>query len=98
MPPTSIFENQSQRLVVCAKVCLFFEQQSLKKQTCLQYSFTYLVQLPAETLKNVMLVDLENRLPLIEDSMHDHAQRIHVRGSVTANRQYVLGSQVLWVG
>lgn len=45
-----------------------------------------------------MLVDLENRLPLIEDSMHDHAQRIHVRGSVTANRQYVLGSQVLWVG
>lgn len=88
MPTTSIFENQSQRL--CKGLGLF-EQQSLKKQkknkntTCLQYSFTYLVQLPAETLKNVMLVDLENRLPLIEDSMHDHAQRIHVRGSVTAN-------------
>lgn len=97
MPTTSIFENQSQRL---CKGFGFFEQQSLKKRnqqkkqktnnknkptTCLQYSFTYLVQLPAETLKNVMLVDLENRLPLIEDSMHDHAQRIHVRGSVTAN-------------
>lgn len=95
MPTTSIFENQSQRL---CKGFGFFEQQSLKNRnqqkktknknkptTCLQYSFTYLVQLPAETLKNVMLVDLENRLPLIEDSMHDHAQRIHVRGSITAN-------------
>lgn len=96
MPTTSIFENQSQRLiiVVCAKVWGFlssihYKKNKPKKQTkktpCLQYSFTYLVQLPAETLKNVMLVDLENRLPLIEDSMHDHAQRIHVRGSVTAN-------------
>lgn len=45
-----------------------------------------------------MLVDLEHRLPLIEDSMHDHAQRVHVRGRVTANRQYILRGQVLWVG
>ena len=38
------------------------------------HTLTHLVQLPAKALKNVMLVDLENRLALIEDSMHDHAQ------------------------
>lgn len=59
---------------------------------------THLVKLPAETLKNVMLVDLENRLALVEDSVHDHAQRVHVRGGVAADRQDVFRGQVLWVG
>lgn len=45
-----------------------------------------------------MLVDLENRLSLIENGMHDHAQRIHVRGRVTADGEDVLRSQVLRVG
>lgn len=58
---------------------------------------THLVQLPAEALKNVVLVDLENRLALIEDGMHDHAQRVHVGGRVTADRQDVLRGQVLGV-
>lgn len=40
----------------------------------------YLVQLPAEALENVMLVNLENRLALVEDGVHDHAQRVHVGG------------------
>lgn len=59
---------------------------------------THLVQLPAEALKNVMLVDLENRLALIEYGMHDHAQRVHVRGRVTADGQDVLRGQVFGVG
>lgn len=59
---------------------------------------THLVKLPAETLKNVMLVDLENRLALVEDSVHDHTQRIHIRGGVAADGQDVFRGQVLWVG
>ena len=58
----------------------------------------YLVQLPAEALENVMLVNLENRLALVEDSVHDHTQRVHVGGWVTADGQDVLGGQVLRVG
>lgn len=38
----------------------------------------HLVKLPAEAFKNVMLVDLENRLALVEDRVHDHAQRVHI--------------------
>lgn len=45
-----------------------------------------------------MLVDLENRLALVEDGMHDNAQRVHVRGGVAADRQDVFRRQVLWVG
>lgn len=45
-----------------------------------------------------MLVDLENWFALVEDSMHDHAKRVHVRGRVTADRQDVLRGQVLGVG
>lgn len=45
-----------------------------------------------------MLVDLENRLALVEDGMHDHAQRVHVGGGVAADGQDVLGGQVLGVG
>lgn len=59
---------------------------------------THLVKLPAETLKYVVLVDLENRLALIEDGVHDHTQWVHVRGRVAADREYVLGGQVLRVG
>lgn len=44
-----------------------------------------------------MLVDLENRLAVIEDGMHDHAQRVHVRGRVAADGEYVLRGQVLRV-
>lgn len=62
------------------------------------HTSTHLVQLPAEALKYVMLVDFENRLALIEDGMHDHAQRVHVRGGVTADGQDVLRGQVLRVG
>ena len=61
------------------------------------HTSTHLVQLPAEALKYVMLVDLENRLSLIEDGMHDHAQRVHVGGRVAADGQDVLRGQVLWV-
>lgn len=64
----------------------------------LRHTSTHLVQLPAEALKYVMLVDLENRLALIEDGVHDHAQRVHVGGGVTADGQDVLGGQVLGVG
>lgn len=59
---------------------------------------SHLVQLPAETLKNVMFVDLEYRLALVEYSMHDNAERVHVRGGVTADGQYVLRGQVLRIG
>lgn len=45
-----------------------------------------------------MLVDLENRLALIEDGMHDHAQRVHIRGGVAADGQDVLRGQVFRVG
>lgn len=45
-----------------------------------------------------MLVDLENRLALVEDGMHDHAQRVHVGGRVTADGQDVLRGQVFRVG
>lgn len=62
------------------------------------HTYTHLVQLPAKALKNVMLVDLENRLALIEDGMHDHAQWVHVRGRVTADGQDVFRGQVLGVG
>lgn len=58
----------------------------------------YLVQLPAEALENVMLVNLENRLALVEDGVHDHAQRVHVGGWVTADGQDVLRGQVFRVG
>lgn len=44
-----------------------------------------------------MLVDLENRLALVEDSVHDNAQRVHVRGRVAADRQDVFRCQVLRV-
>ena len=53
--------------------------------------------MPAEALEYVVLVDLENRLALVEDGMHDHAQRVHVGGGVTADGQDVLGGQVLRV-
>ena len=59
---------------------------------------THLVQLPAETLKNVMLVDLEYRLALVEHSMHDDAKGVHVRDGVAADGQDVLRGQVLGVG
>lgn len=59
---------------------------------------THLVKLSAKTLKNVMLVDLENRLALVEDSVHDNAQWVHVRGGVAADGQDVFRRQVLWVG
>lgn len=59
---------------------------------------TCLVQLPAEALKNVVFVDLENWFSLVEDSMHDHAKRVHVRGRVAADGQDVLRGQVLGVG
>lgn len=62
------------------------------------HTSTHLVQLPAKTLKNVMLVDLENGLALVKDGMHDHAQGIHVRGRVTADGQDVFRRQVLGVG
>lgn len=62
------------------------------------HTSTHLIQLPAEALKNVVLVDLENRLALVEDGMHDHAQRVHVGGGVTADGQDVFRSQVLRVG
>lgn len=58
---------------------------------------THLVQLPAEALKNVMLVYLEDGLALIKNGVHDDPQRVHVRGGVTTNRKYVLRSQILWV-
>lgn len=54
--------------------------------------------MPAKALKNVMLVDFENRLALVKDGMHDHAQGIHVRGRVTADGQDVFRRQVLRVG
>lgn len=63
----------------------------------ISHTSTHLVQLPAEALKDVMLVDLENRLALIEDCMHDHAQRVHVRGRVTADGQDILRGEVLRV-
>lgn len=44
-----------------------------------------------------MLVDLENRLSLVEDGVHDHAQRVHVGGRVAADGQNVLRGQVLGV-
>lgn len=59
---------------------------------------THLVQLPAEALKDVVFVDLENWFALIEDSVHDHAKGVHVRSRVAADRQNVLGGQVLGVG
>lgn len=55
---------------------------------------SHLVQLPAETLENILLIDLEHRLSLIEDCVHDHAQRVHVRDGVTADGQDVLRSHV----
>lgn len=63
-----------------------------------EFRVSDLVQLSAEALKNVVFVDLENRLPLVEDGVNDHAQRVHVGGGVTADRQDVLGRQVLGVG
>lgn len=59
---------------------------------------THLVQLPAEALKDVVFVDLENWFALIEDSVHDHAKGVHVRSGVAADRQNVLRGQVLGVG
>lgn len=59
---------------------------------------THLVQLPAEAFKDVVFVDLENWLALVEDGVHDHAERVHVRGRVAADGQDVLGGQVLRVG
>lgn len=59
---------------------------------------THLVQLPAEAFKDVVFVDLENWFALVEDGVHDHAERVHVRGRVTADGQDVLGGQVLRVG
>lgn len=35
---------------------------------------SHLVQLPAEALKNFLLIDQEHGLPFIKDCMHDHAQ------------------------
>lgn len=70
---------------------------NISSQSSCSHTSTHLVQLPAEALKYVMLVDLENRLALIEDSVHDHAQRVHVGGRVTADGQDVLRGQVLWV-
>lgn len=46
---------------------------------------THLVQLPAETLKNIMFVDLKNRFAFIEYSMYDHTEGVHVRCGVTAD-------------
>lgn len=62
------------------------------------HASTHLIQLPAEALKYVVLVDFENRLALIEDGVHDHAQRVHVGGGVTADGQDVLRGEVLRVG
>lgn len=45
-----------------------------------------------------MFVDLENWFALVEDGVHDHAERVHVRGRVAADGQDVLGGQVLRVG
>lgn len=59
---------------------------------------THLVQLPAEAFKDVVFVDLENWFALVEDGVHDHAERVHVRGRVAADGQDVLGGQVLRVG
>lgn len=61
-------------------------------------NFSHLVKLPAKTFKNVMLVDWENRLALVEDSVHDNTQRVHVRGRVAADGQDVFWRQVLRVG
>lgn len=58
----------------------------------------YLIQLPAEALKDVVLVDLENGLSVVEEGVHDHAQRVHVGGTVAADGQDVLGRQILGVG
>lgn len=66
--------------------------------TSLIASTPHLVQLPAEALEDVVLVDLENGFALVEDGVHDHAQRVHVGGRVAADGQDVLRGEVLGVG
>lgn len=86
------------------QVVKFKQTQRILKAHILLYNkilnvrpIAHLVQLPAETLKNVMLVDLENRFAFIEYSVHDHTEGVHVGGRVAADGQYVLRGQVLGV-
>lgn len=54
--------------------------------------------MPAETLKNIVLVDLDYRLAFVENGVHYDSERVHVGGRVTADGQDVFRGQVLRVG
>lgn len=57
----------------------------------------HLVQLSAEALEYVLLVDLKDGLAFIEHGVDQHAQGVHIRSHVTADGQDVLRSDIFWV-